>query len=158
MNASANAGVFFISERRVKAVWFSLFVFGLGALFYAWRAVEHSSREIGAPWWLWALAALSFAFISFHRAWVLAHRERPVVRIGDEEIEWGSTYYFSSKRHRVPFRDLRSISWKSPNVIGLATQAGDEIAMRIAEIAKDERPALFESISSRLEGDSKPQP
>ena len=81
----------------------TLFVFGLGALWYAWWVpVEYAGQGIGAPWWLWALAALSFGAISFHRAWVLAHRERPVAQIGTEELEWGSTYLFTSKRNRIP--------------------------------------------------------
>ncbi len=152
MTKDRNNREFFISERRVKAVWCSLFVFGLGALFYAWQVpVEYAGRGIGAPWWLWALAAVAFGFVSLHRAWVLGHRQRPVVHIGREELEWGSTYYITSKRHRVRFRDLRSISWRNPNVIRLDTVSGGEISMRIGEIAKAERPAVFDSISSNID-------
>ncbi len=152
MNRETNGVVFFISQRRVNAVWLSLLVFGLGAIFYAWQVpAAYTGAGVGAPWWLWALAAGSFGFLSFHRAWVLRHRQRPVVQIGNEELEWGSTYYFTDKRHRVAFRELQSIRWKNPNVIRLGTVSGGEISMRIAEVAADERPAMFESISSNID-------
>ena len=110
--------VFFISKRRIKSVRWSLLVFGLGSLFYAgWVGIEYTGSGIGIPWWILGLAALSFGFVAFHRAWVLFHREHFVVRIGDEELEWGSTYYVTRKRHRVPFRDRQSIRWNRPRRI-----------------------------------------
>lgn len=152
MKAEPSAKVFFISKRRVKTVWWSMLVFGLGALFYSWQVpAAYAGGGIGAPWWLWALAALSFGFVSLHRAWVLGHRRRPVVHIGTEELEWGSTYHLTSRRHRIPFRDLRSIRWKNSNVIRLGTASGGEISLRIAEISAEERVAVFESISNNID-------
>ena len=155
VKADSDRAAFFISERRVRAAWWSLAAFGLGAIFYAWQIpAAYGGRGIGVPWWLWSLAAASFGFVSFHRAWVLGHRDRPVVQIGDEDLEWGSTYSFTAKRHRVSFGDLRSIHWKNPNVIRLGTAAGNEVSMRLAEVADDERAIVFKSISSSIDNPS----
>jgi len=148
---TATCDTFYVDPRRVRGARWSALAFALLALWFARGiATELAGRGLGVPWWLWALTAAVLAFLSFHRAWALAHRARPVIRIDDERLEWGSTYHFTNRRRRVALAEIRGIGWKTPREIRIDTRAGPPVALRLAEIDPVQRQAVYDALERRL--------
>jgi hypothetical protein len=144
---------FFIGRRTRKGSQLCIVVFAVSLVWYAaWGIIEYIGRGIGAPWWLCALAAVSHGLVSFYFSWGLAHSARPVVCAGEREVEWGSVFFLSGRRHRVRFDEIRSIGWKTPRRIRLDMGPSGEAVMRVAEIDKDDRQAVYDAIVQRIGG------
>jgi hypothetical protein len=148
-----NRREFFISRRVRLGSQLCVVVFAIAFVWHAAQGVmEYLGRGIGAPWWLRVLAAVAHGLIASYFAWGLAHSARPVVCIGEREVEWGSPFYFSGRRHRARFDEIRSIGWKSPRRIRLDLGPNGEVAMRVAELDKRERQAVYDAVARRIAG------
>jgi hypothetical protein len=126
---------FFISRRVCRGSQICVATFAVAFVWHAAQGVtEYLGGGIGVPWSLRALAAVTHGLVAFYFAWGLVRSARPVVRIGEREVEWGSPFYLSGRRHGVRLDEIRSIGWRSPRRIGLDLGPSGGIEMRVAQL------------------------
>lgn len=144
---------FYMSKRIRGASWYFVLCLPLLiAWFLFWAWMERVGSGIGIPWLLYALGAFAHAFLWVYFAWGLFHRSRPVVLVSDREVEWGSAFYFTGKRTRIPMDAIRSVGWKSPKHLLLETRSRGPVEISLKEVEKDQREKVFEAVVRRIHG------
>jgi len=142
---------FFLSRRATAITRLTVLVFGAALVWHAWLAFAgYTGRGPRLPWELATLAAVADGLFAAYCAGGLLRASRPVVRLDDRELEWGSVFAGSRRRRRLPLQAIREVVWQTPKRLHIETQAGDETVVRLAEIDAAGRQQLFEAIRQRI--------
>jgi hypothetical protein len=150
---------FFLGRRATRVTRLTVAVFSVALAWHAWLAsMEYAGRGIGAPWELAALAAFADGLFAAYCGRALARASRPVIRVDDRQVEWGSAFALSGKRRRLPLAAIGSLAWKTPKRLRLETREGGEIVLHLAEIDATDRRAVFEAIQQRIRPAAPPVP
>ena len=87
-------------------------------------------------------------------AWSLRSRrhrfKRPVIEIGDREIEYGSVFVASRVRDRIPIEDIAAVSTAGADCIVLRRHSGESTTISLAEVAPAERDRVRTTIEQRI--------
>ncbi len=149
MNSEVDA--FFLSRRLRWASWYGVLFLPVAVAWYAyWAWMEHAGSGIGIPWLLYALSALSHGVLLVCFAWGLFHQSRPVIRVSDREVDWGSPFYFTGNRRRIPIDEIRSVGWRSPKRLRLETRSRGPVDVNLKWIAKDQREEVYDAVARRI--------
>ena len=94
---------------------------------------------------------LSFVPVWFCLVWGLAHRRRPVVAIGDEEVEYGSIFRFAP-RPSLRIGDLVGVD-PSLRPMRVRVRSGEVVSIGTRELSKRSRAAVRAALERRISGD-----
>jgi len=142
---------FFLSRRATAITRLTVVVFSVALAWHAWLAfTEYTGRGARVPWELSTLAAVADGLFAAYCAVGLLRASRPVVRLDEREVEWGSVFALSGRRRRFPLQAIRQVAWLTPKRLRIETHAGEEAVVRLAEIDAADRAQLFEALRQRL--------
>lgn len=82
--------------------------------------------------------------VAAYLAWVLAHRRRPIVEISNDTVEYGSVFWFWTRR-TVGLRDLTRVSLKGSR-LELTTRSGDALKLWLGDLSRKSREAVRSAI------------
>jgi hypothetical protein len=97
------------------------------------------------------VTGIAFVPVWFCLVWGLAHRRRPVVAIGDEEVEFGSIFRFA-KRPVVPIAEIAALEG-TPRKVRLRMRSGKGVPIGTPELSMDSRAAVRAALERRISGD-----
>jgi hypothetical protein len=107
-------------------------------------SIEYSAAEN----FIRLLQPISLAAIWFCMVWGLAHLRRPVVSIGDRDVEFGSIFRFGS-RPSLLLDDIAEIEVK-PRSLRLRTRPGLIVLVRMPELSSASRAAVHTALKRRI--------
>ena len=149
MNGEVDA--FFLSRRMRRASWYGVFYLPpVVAWSVYWACMEHAGSGIGIPGLLYALCALSHGFLCVYFAWGLVHRSHPVILVSDREVDWGSPFYFTGKRRRIPIDEIHSVGWRNPKRLRLETRSQGPVDVNLVQITREQRKEVYDAVARRI--------
>jgi hypothetical protein len=144
---------FFVSRRARRGLWFAAIVMPIGTAWHVYgMTLELRGEGVGAPWALWAAAAIAFGYLSFLYAWGLRRANRSVIEVSDQAIRWGVPTQVFPMRRELAVEEVRSVDWKTPQhwKLLLRTRSGRSIGINLLGIDPGERDCVYDAIVSRL--------
>lgn len=144
---------FFVSRRARRGLWFAAMVMPISTAWHVYAMMlELRGEGIGAPWALWAAAAIAFGYLSFLYAWGLRQATRSVVEVSDQTIRWGVPTQICPVRRELPMEEVLSIEWKTPRhwKLLLRSRSGESIGINVLGIDSSERDRVCDAIVTRL--------
>jgi hypothetical protein len=144
---------FFVSRRARRALGFAAVVMPIITAWHVYgMTLELRGNGIGAPWPLWAAAAIAFGYLSFVYGWGFSQANRSVVEVSDQAIRWGVPTQICPVRRELPMEEVRSIDWKTPRhwKLLLRTRSGESIGINVLGIDPSERDRVRDAIATRL--------